>query len=277
MTIPASARMLGVLMPLALTAIATPAALAHDDEELVRVSVVAEHPAITPGATVWIGVRMDIDDGWYTYWPGKNDSGLGSSVKPAGPEGTTFGPVEWPAPERQLLPGDILDHVYRKSVTALIPVTAPADAQKGEVLDLSFDVSWLVCKSVCIPGDQTVTLSLPIVSELPPADANASKQIADTRARVPKPMPADERIATVQWNGTEATVRVRGAHSLAFYPDTRSSVVANIHHGGTSQADFLVLKTVGEPSVLSGILEIYSSDGRSRVFRLRSSPASPNG
>jgi DsbC/DsbD-like thiol-disulfide interchange protein len=269
-------RTLGVLMSLALTAVSTTPARAHD-EDLVRVSVVAEHPGITPGGTVWVGVRMDMEEGWYTYWPGKNDTGMGSSVTADGPDGVTFGDVRWPTPERQMLPGDILDHVYRKSITALIPVTVPPDAEVGTDLQLSFDVSWLVCKSVCIPGDQTVTLKLPVVPELPPADPNAAKLIADTRARVPKPLPTGERIATVQWNGSDATVRVRGAYKLAFYPDTESSIVANIHREGVAQTDYLTLKTVGEPTVLSGILEIFSADGHSRVFQLRSSPASPNG
>ena len=59
--------------------------------------------------------------------------------------------------------------------------------------------------------------------------------------------------------------------------DTKSSTITNIHHEGTAQADFLVLKTVGEPATISGILEIFSPDGHSRVFQLRSSPTAPNG
>ncbi len=269
-----STRAAGIAISLGMSVFAAPTPAA--DEELVRVSVLAEHPDITPGGTVWIGVRMDIQEGWHTYWPGKNDSGAISVIEPKGPEGVGFGPIEWPAPTRHLMPGDILDHVYYNSVVALVPVTAPRDAQVGSTLELTFDVSWLVCESVCIPGECTVTLSLPVAQELSAADPAASKVIAKTRARIPQPLPQGERIATAHWNGHEVTIRARGAYKLAFYPDTRSSTISNIQHKGIAESDFLVLKTVGEPQVLSGVLEIFSSDGHSRLFLLRSSPGSPN-
>lgn len=287
MTTPAATRLLGLLAPAALTAAfcttlaaaptVAPTTTPALDENLVRLSLHPEHAAITPGGTVWIGVRMEIEDGWYTYWPGKNDTGGPSVVKPAGPEGVTFGDVRWPAPQRYLQPGDILDHVFRKSVTALVPVTAPADASVGANLELTFDVSWMVCSSVCIPGDQIVTLSLPVASELPQADPNTSRIIAESRARIPRPVPTDERVVKFQWNGPEVTLRVPGSYKIAFYPNVKSSIVANIHHGGEAQADFLTLRTVGEPTLLSGVLEIFSPDGHSRVIEIRSSPGSPNG
>ncbi len=264
----------GIIVSLGLAAFVAPA-VASDD--LVRVSVLAEHPDITPGGTIWIGIRMDIEEGWYTYWPGKNDSGSISVVEPKGSGGVSFGSVEWPAPTRYLMPGDILDHVYRNSVTALVPVTAPRHAEVGSTLELVFDVSWMVCESVCIPGERTVTLMLPVAQELSPADQAASKAISEARLRIPQPLPHGERIATTTWNGPEVTVRARGAHKLAFYPDTKCSTISNIHSKGAAESDFLILKTVGEPQMLSGVLEVFSSDGHSRVFLLRSSPTSPNG
>lgn len=263
-------------LPLLMTALNAPTALAAD-EELVRVVAIAEHASITPGGTIWIGIRMEMEDGWYTYWPGHNDSGYGNKIDPQGPDGVTFGPVQWPAPTRQLSTGDILDHVYRKSITALIPVTAPQQARIGSTINMTFDVSWLVCQSVCIPGDQTVTLSLPVTEQFAPADSGSVKTIADARGRIPESLPRDKRIVTMHWDGPDVTVRARGSFKLAFYPDTTSSVISNIHHDGYAETDFLILKTVGEPALLSGILEIFSSDGRSRAFQIRSSPTAPNG
>lgn len=274
-TAPHVSRML-MNLPLLMTVLNAPSALAAD-EDLVRVVAIAEHGSITPGGTVWVGIRMDMEEGWYTYWPGKNDSGEGSSIKPSGPEGVTFGSVQWPAPTRYLLPGDILDHVYRKSVTALIPVTAPQEARIGSSIDMTFDVSWLVCSTVCIPGDKTVTLSLPVTEQSAVADSDSVKIIADARARIPEPLPQDKRLVTMQWEGSQVTIRARGSFRLAFYPDTKSSIISNIHHGGSAETDFLTLNIVGEPVLLSGILEVFSSDGRSRVFQVRSSPTAPNG
>lgn len=246
-------------------------------DDLVRVRVVSEHPDITPGGTVWLGVRFEIEDGWYVYWPGRNDTGSGSEIKPAGPPNVRYGGVQWPAPTRQVAPGDIVNHVYKTAVTALIPVTAPADAEVGSELELSFDAAWLVCQDVCVPGFETVSITLPVVQEASPPDPRVAGLFAESRARIPKPQPDRERVATVEWTDQHAVLRARGAFRMAFYPDADCTPILNLSTAGAGESDSLRLRMPDKERRLSGVVELFSRDGISRVYLIRSTPDAPNG
>lgn len=247
------------------------------EEVLVRASAVAERPGVTPGGTVWVGVRFEIKDGWHTYWPGQNDTGFGTEITPSGPEGVSFGPIAWPAPHRYTAPGDILDHVHESEVTALVPVTAPAGAAIGSSLDLSFDLAWLVCKSVCIPGWETVTLSLPVVEATPGTDASVAGVFAAARARIP--VPGDGRAVTVEWDkaaqdsgGRTVRLRASGASRMAFYPDDAGDRVVGLLRDGEAASEELVLRLNGQEPRLSGVVEVFSADGKSKVYSIGSTP-----
>ena len=250
----------------------------HPDtgEPLVRASVHAEHTGIAPGQTVWIGVRFEVADGWHTYWPGQNDTGFGTVVNPSGPASVTFGPIQWPAPRRYVSPGNILDHVYEKSVLILVPATLATDATPGDQIELNFALDWLVCKELCIPGDDTVRLTLPVTAEPGEPNTSLAAEFAAARARLPHENSEPERIVTVDWQGEHAIVRARGAHHMAFYPDSRSSRVADLLSSGVAESDTLRLQMRGESPTLSGYVEVTLHDQRSRIFRVKSDPRNPN-
>lgn len=250
----------------------------HPDtgEPLVRTSAHAEHASIAPGQTVWIGVRFEIADGWHTYWPGQNDTGFGTVISPEGPASVTFGRIRWPAPKRYVSPGNILDHVYEKSVLVLVPATLAPDATPGEEIELSFALDWLVCKELCIPGDDTVKLTLPISAEPGEPNTSLAPEYAAARARLPYDNSEPERVVIVEWHGNDAVLRARGAHHMAFYPDARSSRVSDLLNSGVSESDALRLRVEGERPTLSGYVEVTIRDQRSRIYRINSDPRSPN-
>ncbi|MCC5823096.1 MAG: hypothetical protein LAT64_07715 [Phycisphaerales bacterium] len=238
------------------------------EEELVRASVHAEHHGIQPGQTVWIGLQLDMADEWYTYWPGQNDTGFGTKITSSGPTGVTFGDPKWPLPQRHISSGFILDHVYRGSVLVLVPVTLAEDAPPGEHLDLDFHLDWLVCREVCIPGEDTVVISLPVINAEPELNSSVADRFAATRARIPEPLPENERVVTVEWNNNNVVLRARGAHRMTFYPDSKSSHVENLHKQGDVDGDMMRLTVHGENPTLSGVVEIFSRDNRSRIYRI---------
>lgn len=249
---------------------------------MVRVSAVSEHAGVSPGGTVWVGVRFEMRDDWHIYWPGQNDTGMATEIRATGTPGVSFGEVVWPAPERHTAPGGILDHVYHGDVTALIPVTAPEDAALGTDLSLSFDVAWLVCETVCVPGWETVTVTLPVV-EAPVLTEGCAGVFAAARARIPeRPSPA-ERVVTASWDSDRVMLRARGADRMAFYPDPACSPVADLLIDGAREGDSLTLRLKdgvgagGGAPVLSGMVEIFARDGRSRVYQVRSAPERPDG
>lgn len=271
------------------------AAQSPAEEVLVRPSVLLERQSVRPGETVWAAVRFDIKPGWHTYWPGQNDTGAATEIVVKGPAGLRVGPVLWPPPHRHVAPGDILDHVHEGSVTALVPLTMPtdlpADLSAGERVELSFELSWLVCKEACIPGWETLTATVELAGTAIDGAAVAAPEIASVfssaRARLAEPAEATERIARVQWEGQTAVIRVRGAHKLAFYPHADGARVEDLLTSGAAVSDTLRLTVRGaerragvagangnapKTAALLGLLEVFSPDGISRVYQIRSVP-----
>lgn len=242
-----------------------------DVDTLVHTSTIVDGSGVTPGGTVWVGVRFEIKDGWHTYWPGQNDTGLGTAIKATGPEGVTFGPVVWPAPTRHVAPGDILDHVHEHEVTAMIPVTAPAAARVGDTLPLSFDLEWLVCEAVCVPGWATVSLDLPVVGETGSPDPTAAAAFERARARVPDAIPNDDPPVTILWSGHTAEIRAGEGDLIQFYPDDRGSRVDDLLHAGSKRGRTLRLTLQGDNPRLSGVVEI-TRKGSTHLYTVRSSP-----
>ena len=260
------------------------AAQTEAEEVLVTPSVVIERQSVRPGETVWAAVRFDIKPGWHTYWPGQNDTGAPTEIVVKGPAGLRVGPALWPPPHRYVAPGDILDHVHEGSVTALVPLTMPTDLPAGERVELSFELSWLVCKEACIPGWETLTATVSVAGAATDGGVAADPEIASVfssaRARLAEPAAATERIARVQWEGQTAVIRVRGAHKLAFYPHADGARVADLLTNGVAVSDTLRLPLRGadgagdapKGAALAGLLEVFSPDGISRVYEIRSVP-----
>ena len=71
----------------------------------VRARLIAESDAITPGGSVWLGVHLDQDPGWHTYWKNSGDAGLSTEVDWELPEGFTVSALVWPAPHRYVEAG----------------------------------------------------------------------------------------------------------------------------------------------------------------------------
>ena len=78
--------------------------LATVTTERVTATLMAERPAIAPGETIWVGLRLQMDEGWHSYWRNPGDSGLPTMIDWSLPDGLAAGPIQWPAPERQPFP-----------------------------------------------------------------------------------------------------------------------------------------------------------------------------
>jgi thiol:disulfide interchange protein/DsbC/DsbD-like thiol-disulfide interchange protein len=120
--------------------------------------------AVAPGETFTVILRQNIREGWHTYWRNPGDSGEPTELTWTNPQGFSFGPLQWPAPEAVPFAG-IVNYGYHGEVLMPISVTAPADAPVGRTLTFNAGVYWLVCADICIPEEGTLTLSLPIAAQ----------------------------------------------------------------------------------------------------------------
>lgn len=207
--------------------------------EAPRVSLTAtvEPAAVAPGGVVTVAWRLAATPGWHFYWDGRNDSGFAPRQKLFLPEGWTAGPLLWPAPERLVSPGDILDHVYHDEVVLLQEITAPRDAAAGR-RELRADWQWLVCKDSCVPGRDSLAVAVTVDPTAAAAASTASSPaLAAARARLPLPLPAG--LVTTTWDGAMLHIVRQGGTPggrLTFMPAVDCAELADLLNDGEGEA-----------------------------------------
>ncbi len=177
-----------VLGCMALLSGAGTAAAQIDSAPKVQARLIAETGEIAPGGTVAVALEEIIRPGWHTYWINPGEAGLPSELKWSLPPGWRASAIGWPYPKR-LPVGPLMNYGYEGKVWLLTKLTAPRDAKPGDAVTLKATGSWLVCKEVCIPEDQTLTLPLTVSASPAPPYATIEEQFAAARAKIPLPSP----------------------------------------------------------------------------------------
>ncbi len=131
----------------------------------VQVDMISPSESAQPGKKVWIGLRMRHDRHWHTYWKNPGDSGMPTQFELTLPVSVQSGPIHWPKPQRVFIP-PLANYAYEDEVVLSREVEIPNNFS-GDKLDIQAKVSWLVCKLVCIPGEATLKLDLPVRTGLP--------------------------------------------------------------------------------------------------------------
>ena len=136
----------------------------------VRAELLADVEAIQPGRTFHLGVRLHVKPGWHVYWKDPGDAGLATSVEFALPKGFRAGELRWPVPVTFRQPGDIVGYGYENAVLLAAEITPPAKLPPGGAVEFRAEVAWLGCKAMCVPGEQSVRLTLPTAAAARPAN-----------------------------------------------------------------------------------------------------------
>ena len=153
-----------IALALCLCLTASVAQAAHTQVKLLLSATTAK-----PGETIWVGVDMQMDAGWHTYWKNPGAAGIATEIKWQLPPGVTAGQIQWPLPEI-IPPAEVTTYGYEQEVVLLVPLTLAADLKPGPFV-VKADVSWLECKEQCIPGSTNVEIPLNIGSETKPSAA----------------------------------------------------------------------------------------------------------
>ena len=199
----------------------------------VRAELVAHAPeGVTPGKPLWLGLKIEHQRDWHTYWKNPGDSGLPTKLNFTLPDGMLAGLVQWPTPSR-LPTGPLMNYGYADTLLLPVAVTVPAGFV-AESLDVRLQAEWLVCKDVCIPESGEFSLRLPTQA----ATAAHAALFASTQAAVPQPAPGAQATAAVrdgallvQVSGLPETWRGK---TLQFFPETTGV----IHNAAVPQASW---------------------------------------
>ena len=177
------------------------------ETEHLKVELVAEKQAFVAGATNWVGLRLEHEPHWHTYWVNAGDTGLPTRFEWTLPPGWSAAAIAWPAPERLQI-GELFNFGYSGANLLPVAITVPAGAAVGETARLTLQANWLVCKEECIPGKATLELALPVAAAGSAPEATAAAP-ALRAALAQRPVDTDWN-ATLAANGDAIEIRVRG-------------------------------------------------------------------
>jgi DsbC/DsbD-like thiol-disulfide interchange protein len=168
------------LIPFALIFLCAASVPAQDSKpQHAHISLIAS-PSDSSG-TQWIGLRFQLDPGWHIYWTNPGDSGEPPKVTWHLPSGFQTGDLQFPAPHR-IADHGMTDYGYEGEAVLLSKLTIPAGATSNHS-EIAADVRYLVCREVCIPAKDHVTLNL--------ANQNAgtASLLHAAHARLPENLP----------------------------------------------------------------------------------------
>ncbi len=222
---------LPLLAAVPLLARAAPAAVVNTPQ--VRAELVAHAPeGVVAGKPVWLGLKIEHQPHWHTYWKNPGDSGLPTTLQWTLPAGVTAGDIQWPTPGRLPI-GPLMNFGYEDTLLLPVPLTVPAGFQ-ADTLNITLRADWLVCKEVCIPEGGDFTLKLPVQQ----ATAGHGALFDSARAAQPQPVPGAKATAAV--DGGQLVVTVSGipaawqGRELGFLPETGGV----INHAAKLQAQW---------------------------------------
>ncbi|MDB2401917.1 protein-disulfide reductase DsbD family protein [Litoricolaceae bacterium] len=165
----------------------------------VTARVITPVESVVPGETLWFGLSLEIADGWNTYWKNAGSTGLPPTLELSDGQTEIQPELLFPAAKTKPFGEDtsLLTYGYMEEVLHPFQVTVP-ESVSGQ-WSLTGEARWLVCREICIPESQVVSLSLPVVgSEREMRRTPWVQKIDAARAAVPTDFPATMNFAGAQ-------------------------------------------------------------------------------
>jgi len=129
----------------------------------VRAELMVYAPdGVQAGKPFWLGLQLQHQSGWHTYWKNPGDAGLPTQLTWTMPSGIDAGVIDWPTPKK-IQVGDLTNYGYDNEVLLSVPVAVQNNFQaaSGDVL-IQLKAQWLVCKTECVPEEGLFSLKLPV-------------------------------------------------------------------------------------------------------------------
>lgn len=168
---------------------------AQDSEDLISLNLFSEAKSVKVGDSIWLGIEVEVEEGWHVYWKTSGDTGLPTEIDWTLPEGVQVQPTLYPVPyfyEYQGSPS----YAYKESFILVSRLTLDSEVGVADGnISLMADFSALVCnESNCLPYNKELRISLPVgaKTELVPL---ASKKISSSSIHRPVTPPLSSKIS----------------------------------------------------------------------------------
>jgi thiol:disulfide interchange protein DsbD len=112
--------------------------------------------ANTQQESFYLGIRLQMQEGWHTYWENPGDSGDPFEVKWVTDPGIIIENVEWPTPSSIPYP-PLMTFGYEGDVIFPFKVFRSLDSS---IENINAELEFLICADICIPEKASLSLNL---------------------------------------------------------------------------------------------------------------------
>ena len=119
------------------------------------VSLVKSEQSVSKDGEIFIGIRMDMQTHWHTYWKNPGDSGGPLKVIWDLPKNIEVSDVYWPAPELIPYP-PLMTYGYEDFVIFPFKLKFPENEIPSYI---NADIDFLICDDICVPERAIINTS----------------------------------------------------------------------------------------------------------------------
>ena len=194
--------LLGLVCPFLLGLPQLASGQSPDPEKLITARFFSNASEVKSGDSIWLGVEIEIEEGWHVYWKTSGDTGLPTEIEWTISEETEISPILYPVPYFYEYQGSA-SYAYKGKILLLARLTLPGDEEiSAKSLSIQCNLSALVCnESNCLPYGKELSLKLPIGKETVLVPDHVEKISASEKYRPTNP-PKGSKISGIVKGGS---------------------------------------------------------------------------
>lgn len=127
----------------------------------LNIRLVSEVTAVVPGQPFRLGLFIQHEPGYHTYWKFPGIVGVPTTIEWQLPEGFKAGELEYPEPEPTMM-FQIKAQGYERDVLLQTEIIPPTNLKPGQKVLLKGKTSWMCCARTCHPGTKDLAIELTV-------------------------------------------------------------------------------------------------------------------
>lgn len=242
-----------------------------------KAELISSVNSIQPGEPFWVGLLLKMEPGWHVYWKNPGSTGFAPSIDWELPKGFIASDIHWPSPLK-MTKDNYVSFGYEGEILLPIQITPPKNLELSESITLKGKSSWLTCKDSCIPGNQSVELTLPILNNAPEPNPTWQNTFEIALSQLPQDpsnwtvnayLSKDQYGLLIEPTSTE----VPTPQSIEFFPSNTDINIDQPQKLEKTDSGYFLTLPLSEtvPKHLQGVLinqEGWSPDGKIKAFNI---------
>lgn len=189
-----------------------------NDKPNISVRLIAKNDSLTPQAVNEMAVVIDQKDGWHTYWRMPGDAGLRSRFYFNVPKNYDVEVPRFPLAER-IPAGGLVSFGYSGETVFPFNLDVPRFVRFGDRVTVSVRVEYLACRDICVPGEATASIRLPL--RVAAKEGRDAAKIEEAKRLIPEVVEKTSMTAAYEEDRIRISVPQKSgiiSRSLDFHP-----------------------------------------------------------